>query len=149
MSAQTTDCAPALLGNREELQRWQGKAEILGNTGIVTFHCRVSQENLCAKPFPVFQHVVSVVTRAVNLIQSKGLNLRQLQNFLSESGFQCGYLVCYSDVRWLSRSKTLKRVFSLRKEVQDFMESKESLFLSFRIHSECFTLDYLSTLLGL
>jgi hypothetical protein len=36
-----------------------------------------------------------------------------------------GNLVYYSEVRWLSYSNMLKCMFSLRKEVQDFMERKK------------------------
>jgi hypothetical protein len=43
------------------------------------------QENMCAKSFPGFQHVMSVTIKVVYFIWSKGLNHRQLQNLLSES----------------------------------------------------------------
>jgi hypothetical protein len=85
----------------------------------------VHQENLCAKSFPGFEHVTSVVTKVVNSIQSKAVNHRQFRNLLSELGAQCGEMVHYSEVWWLSRSKMLKHIFSLREKVQDFMESKE------------------------
>jgi hypothetical protein len=73
------------------------------------------------KSFPVFQHVMSVVTEVVNFIWSKGLNRRQFQNLLSELGAQCGDLVYYSEVLWLSHNRMLTHIFSFRKEVQGFM----------------------------
>jgi hypothetical protein len=38
------------------------------NSDIMTFHCIVHFENLCAKSFPGFQHVISVITKVVNCI---------------------------------------------------------------------------------
>jgi hypothetical protein len=57
--------------------------------------CIVHQENLHAKSFPGFQHVMSVATKVVNFIQSKELNNRQFQNLLSESGAQCDDLIYF------------------------------------------------------
>jgi hypothetical protein len=38
----------------------------------MAFHCIVNQENLGAKSFPGFQHVMSVVTKVENFIWPKG-----------------------------------------------------------------------------
>jgi hypothetical protein len=100
MSAPTTDGAPALLGNKGGVAVMIKKkdAEESRNSNIMTFHCIVHQENLCAKSIPSFQYVMSVVTKVVNFILFKGLNDRQFQNLLSELGAHCGDLVCYFEV---------------------------------------------------
>jgi hypothetical protein len=133
MSALTTDGTPALLGNKGGVAaRIKKDAEESRNNDILTFHCIVHKENLCAKSFPGFQHVMSVITKVVNFIQSIGLNNWQFQILLCELGAHCGDLVYYSEVWWLSHREMLTCIFSLRKEVQDLMESKEKSLHEFQ-----------------
>jgi hypothetical protein len=75
------------------------KTEESRNSDIMTSHCVVPQEDLCSKSFPGFQHVLSVVTKGVNFILSKGLDYRQFQNLLNELRTRFGDLVSYSEVQ--------------------------------------------------
>ena len=55
------------------------------------------------------------------------LNHRQFQQLLIEVESQYGDVIYYSEVRWLSRGKVLKRVLDLNVEIHDFMRSKGKL----------------------
>ena len=107
-------------------------AEECGNTKMMAFHCINHQENLCKNSFSSFQPVMTVVIKVVNFIRSKGLNQRQFQQFLSDLNAHYGDLLYYAEVRWLSRGKMLHRRFSLRDEVQQFMESKGNPICEFQ-----------------
>jgi hypothetical protein len=65
MPVLTTDTTPALLGNRGVAAMIK-KMEMNKGTMILTFHCIVHQENMGAKSFPGFQHVMTVATKVVN-----------------------------------------------------------------------------------
>jgi len=70
------------------------------------------------------QNVMSVVTKTVNLIRSKGLHHREFQELLHSMDADFDDIPYYTEVRWLSSSKMLKRVFELKDAIQTFMESK-------------------------
>lgn len=58
---------------------------------------------------------MKVFTEIINFIQARGLNNRQFRNFLSnEWDSDHGDVVYYSDVRWLSHAKVLKRIAELK-----------------------------------
>jgi hypothetical protein len=75
---------------------------------LFVHHCLIHQENLCAK-FVKMTNAVTVVAKLVNFITSKGLNHRQLLQFLSDMDSETGD-VLYTEVRWLSRGRMLKCV---------------------------------------
>jgi hypothetical protein len=52
----------------------------------------VHQENLCSESFPGFQHVMSAITKVINVIWSKGLNHRWFKTLLRELGSECSAL---------------------------------------------------------
>ena len=87
------------------------------------FYCIIHQENLCAKSVKM-QNVMSVVTKTVNFIRSKGLRHREFQELLHRMDADFDDIPYYTEVRWLSRRKMLKRVFELKDAIQTFMESK-------------------------
>jgi hypothetical protein len=75
ISALTTDGTTALSANKGGVAVMIEKdAEESRNNDITTFHCIMHQENLCAESFPGFQHLMSVITKVINFIWSKGLN---------------------------------------------------------------------------
>jgi hypothetical protein len=68
---------------------------------------------------------MKVITDIVNFIRAKGLNHRQFQNFLqTEWDAEHGDVVYFSDVRCLSRSKVLTRIFELKDAILEFMTAK-------------------------
>jgi len=67
---------------------------------------------------------MSVVTKTVNFIRSKGLRHREFQLLLHSMDADCDDIPYFTEVRWLSCGKMLKRVFELKDAIQTFMESK-------------------------
>lgn len=68
-----------------------------------------------------FEHIVSAVVKAINLICAKALYHRQFQQFLSDIEAQYGNVIYHNDVRWLSR---LQRFFLLWREIGQFLDEK-------------------------
>ena len=124
ISGVTTDGAPSMCGIRQGLVKLlQNEASKVGNNSVMQFHCVLHQEALCAKSLKM-ENVMSVVTKAVNFIRSKGLRHRQFQDLLRslEAGFED--VPYYCEIRWLSRGKVLERIFKFKDEIQQFMEGK-------------------------
>ena len=88
---------------------------------IVIFHCVIHQENLCAKLLK-FKQAIGSVTKAVNFIRARGLNHRQLQKFLEDLNSAHQDLFYFTEVRWLSKGRMLRRFYDLRKEVIHFLK---------------------------
>lgn len=86
-------------------------------------HCIIHQQALCAKYVDI-SSVLNPVVKMVNLIRSHGLNHRQFRDMLKDTDTESQDLPYYTAVRWLSCEKVLSRVFKLRKEIGDFLESK-------------------------
>ena len=77
LSGITTDGAPSMVGRQQGLANLlQLEANKVGNDTVMQFHCIIHQENLCAKSVKM-QNVMSVVTKTVNFIRSKGLHHRE------------------------------------------------------------------------
>ncbi len=89
---------------------------------FVHFHCLIHQEVLCAKVMNM-EHVLKPVTKTVNFIRAQGLNHRQFSKLLDDLGIDFD-LPYFTEVRWLSCSKVLKRFFQIREEIILFMEMK-------------------------
>ena len=77
MSGVTIDGAPSMCGSLQGLVKpLQNEASKARNNSVMQFHCVIYQKNLCAKSLKM-DNVISVVTKAVNYIRSKGLRHRQ------------------------------------------------------------------------
>jgi hypothetical protein len=126
-----TDGAPAMVGTKVGLVALLKKEQEIDTSRFTNYHCIIHQENLCAKSL-AFENVMKVITDIVNFIQEKGLNHRQFQNFLqTEWDADHGDVVYFSDMRWLSRSKVLMRIFELKDAIQEFMTAKGKPVLEF------------------
>lgn len=90
------------------------------STELFVCHCVLHIENLCAKNIK-FQSVMQVVISTVNFIRSKALNHREFKEFLEDMDAEYGDVIYFSEVRWLSRAKVLKRFLNLLPEVKIFM----------------------------
>ena len=124
LSGITTDGAPSMAGRQQGLANLlQLEASKVGNDTVMQFHCIIHQENLCAKSVKM-QNVMSVVTKTVNFIRSKGLRHREFQELLHSMDADFDDIPYYTEVRWLSRGKMLKRMFESKDAIQTFMESK-------------------------
>uniref|UniRef100_A0A3B3IFR8 Uncharacterized protein n=1 Tax=Oryzias latipes TaxID=8090 RepID=A0A3B3IFR8_ORYLA len=121
----TTDGAPAMCGHRSGLvARMRERMREENVTGELTaYHCIIHQESLCGKALKM-EHVMSTITRAVNLIRARGLNHRQFKAFLGELDTEYGELPYHTEVRWLSQGKVLQRCFELREGICLFIVNK-------------------------
>ena len=67
------------------------------------------------------------VVSTINFIKSRALNHRQFQQFLEDVEAECGDLIYYCEVRWLSKGKMLKRLYDLRDGTATFMDMKDKI----------------------
>ncbi|GFG37021.1 hypothetical protein Cfor_05726 [Coptotermes formosanus] len=119
-----TDGAPAMEGRGEELvELMQEEVTKNGINNVMKYYFLIHQEKLCAKSLKA-ESVIRVVVNVVNSILSKGLNHREFQDFLHNLETEFRDVVYYSEVRWLSRGKMLKRMFDLKEGGQTFAEGK-------------------------
>jgi hypothetical protein len=119
-----TDGARAMVGKNKGFVALLRKVLELEGKDFVQYHCLIHHENSCAKTIG-FENIMKVIVTLVNFMRARGLNHRQFQEFLTqECETDHDDVVYYSDVRWLSRGKVLKRDFVLRNEIQQFMQSK-------------------------
>uniref|UniRef100_A0A3P9HLT4 SPIN-DOC-like zinc-finger domain-containing protein n=1 Tax=Oryzias latipes TaxID=8090 RepID=A0A3P9HLT4_ORYLA len=117
-----TDGAPCMVGKNRgfiALLREHEKRRIL------SFHCILHQEALCAQMCgEQLGEVMSLVVRVVNFIVARALNDRQFKALLEEVGNSYPGLLLHSNVRWLSRGKVLSRFAACLSEIWTFLERK-------------------------
>lgn len=96
---------------------------------LLTFHCILHQEALCAQTFPPeCTEVMNVVIQIVNKIMAKGLNHRQFRLLLDELESAYSDLLLHNRIRWLSRGEVLKRFAACLEEVKTFLASRGLTF---------------------
>jgi hypothetical protein len=66
------------------------------------------------------------VVEVVNKIRTRPLFHRKFQNLLQELNSQYGDVIYWSNVRWLSRGKVLKRFYDLKNEIILFCSENDS-----------------------
>lgn len=122
LSGLTTDGAAAMTGkNKGVVKLIMNEMESRSiKNNLFVIHCLIHQQNLCAQVLSM-NHVMSVVVKTVNFIRSHALQHRQFKEYLNELNSHYGDLVYFTNVRWLSRAKCLKRFFDLREEIKSFM----------------------------
>uniref|UniRef100_A0A8C5I7P3 Uncharacterized protein n=1 Tax=Gouania willdenowi TaxID=441366 RepID=A0A8C5I7P3_GOUWI len=102
-----TDGAPCMMGKNKGFVALLREHE---NRPILSFHCILHQEALCAQMCDgQLGEVMSLVIRVINFIVARALNDRQFKTLLDEVGNNYHGLLLHSNVRWLSRGKVLSR----------------------------------------
>lgn len=68
---------------------------------------------------------MNIAIKIINKIRGghNSLSHRKFKEFLQSYDSEYGDLLLYTEVRWLSRGKSLERVFNLRKEIIEFLKS--------------------------
>ncbi|KAL0973635.1 hypothetical protein UPYG_G00207640 [Umbra pygmaea] len=121
-----TDGAPSMTGAQKGFVALLQK---LLDRKLLTFHCILHQEALCAQTFPPeCTEVMNVVIQIVNKIMAKSLNHRQFRSLLDELESTYSDLQLHNKVRWLSRGEVLKRFAACLGEVKTFLGSKGLTF---------------------
>ena len=117
-----TDGAPSMTGVHRGFVALLQKSL---NRKLLSFHCILHQEALCAQTFlPECTEVMNAVIQIVNKIMAKGLNHRQFRALLDEIESTYSDLLLHNRVRWLSRGEVLKRFATCLEEIKIFMSSK-------------------------
>lgn len=92
---------------------------------LLSFHCIVHQEALCAQTFPVeINQVMTLVVKIINKIIASALNHRQFRALLDEVNAQYKDLLMFNNVRWLSRGAVLKRFAACLEHIKEFLINK-------------------------
>ena len=116
----STDGAPAILGRKDAFYgRLLKKLTELNLPPIPLIHCIVHRENLCAKTLKM-KHVMDVVVKIINTIKARALNHRLFRERLEANDSDVKELLYHTEVRFLSRGKSLTRFIKLRNEVKFF-----------------------------
>ena len=76
----------------------EAKLKDCANHKLISIHCVIHQEALCAKVCNM-KDVMSVVAKSVNFIQSRGLNDRHFQSFFESIEAEYGDILYYTEVR--------------------------------------------------
>ncbi|XP_029448261.1 protein FAM200A-like isoform X1 [Rhinatrema bivittatum] len=117
-----TDGAPCMVGKNRGFVALLREHE---KRPILSFHCILHQEALCAQMCgEQLGEVMSLVIRVVNFIVARALNDRQFKTLLDEVGNNYPGLLLHSNVRWLSRGKVLSRFAACLSEIRTFLEMK-------------------------
>ena len=71
-----------------------------------------------------FNDLMNAVISAVNFIRARALNHRQFNRFMKEIDANYKDVLYFSQIRLLSRGKTLKRVWDSKLEIEFYIDSK-------------------------
>lgn len=99
------------------------------NSNCNNSHCVLHRHALAVKKMsPSLKEVLDECVKIINYIKSRPLNSRLFKILCDDMGSLHTTLLLHTEVRWLSRGKTLTRLFELRAEVRSFlMESDFAL----------------------
>ena len=108
-----TDGAPAMLGCRSRFHR----LAINASPKAIGTHSMINRQVFATKTLPQdFQDIMKSVVSVVNFVKTSASNSRLFSKLCSELDASNNVLLFHTDVRCLSRSKALTRVFDLRDE---------------------------------
>lgn len=77
-------------------------------------HCIINREMLASRKMPPeLNSVLNDVVKVISHIKAHALNLRLFEQLCEEMDAEHRQLLLYTEIRWLSRGKSLARVFEL------------------------------------
>ena len=83
------------------------------------------EQALAAKDIQAELHeTLNLVIKVANFVKSIPLNERILRKLWEDSDAEHDALLFHTDVRWLSRGKTLERVYSIYDQLSEFIAEK-------------------------
>lgn len=90
-------------------------------------HCVIHREMLASRKIPPeLNSVLNDVVKVINHIKAHALNSRLFEQLCEEMNAEHRHLLLYTEIRWLSRGRSLARVFELREPLQRFLSEKKS-----------------------
>ena len=122
-----TDGAPAMVGKHKgvvSLLKKEVDARGIRHNRLVSFHCIVYQQTLCAKSVK-FDDVVSVDTDCINFIKKRDLKYRIFKQVLKDFDADYDDFLYFCAVRWTSCGNMLGRFHSLLPEIIEFKNLKK------------------------
>jgi len=125
MASITTDGARAFTGKNVSMIKLltnKLKAE-RPDSNLLSFHCILHQESLCKGALDL-KHVVDPVVSVANILRARALNHRQFKSLLEDMEAKHTDVIYHNNVRWLSLSKVLKRIWELQNEILLFLKTK-------------------------
>ena len=116
-----TDGAPAVLSVRFEFSARVRQI----NPSVQVVHCLLHRGNLAAQHLSLdLSAVIKEVVGVVNFIKASAVNSRLFEQLCVDHGSQFQHLLFYSNVKWLSRCKLLRRLVDLQTAEQVFLNEK-------------------------
>ncbi|XP_042235837.1 SCAN domain-containing protein 3-like [Homarus americanus] len=115
------DGAPSMMGKNNGLPGILPRK----HPHIKTNHCIIHRQSLASKDMSQsFSDVMQVVIATVNYVKAKDLNSLMFKQLCIAENCNHHTLLMHTAVRWLSRGKTLERVFLLRSELASFLQDR-------------------------
>lgn len=113
----STDGAWTMVGKLSGAVKWVKDVAPL----VTAVHCCIHREVLPTKMMPAdLKTVMDDAVRTVNFIKSRSLQSSLFAILCAEMGSDHRQLLLHTEVRWLSRSKVLNRLYELHDEVRTF-----------------------------
>lgn len=128
-----TDGAKAMTGKTAgAVSRIKNKAPNCSSS-----HCILHRQALAMKQMPSnLKLVMDEAVKIINFIKSRPLQSRLFSLLCEDYGSKHKTLLLHTEVRWLSRGKTLTRLFELRAELQMFLSADTSFNLKDRLYDK-------------
>nr|XP_039264455.1 zinc finger BED domain-containing protein 5-like isoform X1 [Styela clava]XP_039264457.1 zinc finger BED domain-containing protein 5-like isoform X1 [Styela clava] len=121
----TTDGAPSMLGRKSGFQALVKAV----SPRVVSVHCFIHRFALCTKVLPAnLLMCLNRVIKIVNFVKTSALNTRLFKVLCEDLGSDHSCLLYHTEVRWLSRGNTTKRLFEMRDELLLFFQQKDHDF---------------------
>ncbi|XP_045114813.1 protein FAM200A-like [Portunus trituberculatus] len=124
-----------MLGSRSGFQA-KVKSKAPNAVGV---HCFIHREALASKSLPSgLLTIFTGIVKVVNYVKNSALNTRLFQQLCHDMESEHSSLLFYTSVRWLSAGRFLSRFFSLRQEVEMFLDVQKKCDLLEILKSEHF-----------